>query len=52
MSRGQKFEGQLDFSRVDPLIAAFENTQIICKGHPLIFLTPGWHSRLGQKQAL
>ena len=40
MSGVQKLEGQLDYSRVDSIIKTLENTQIITKGHPLIFLTP------------
>jgi endo-1,4-beta-xylanase len=40
MSGTMKIKGQPDYSRVDSLLNAIQNTQIICKGHPLIFLTP------------
>lgn len=40
MTGTQKVKGQLDFSRLEPLLEAFANTQIITKGHPLIFLVP------------
>lgn len=40
MSGTQKVKGQLDYSRVDPLLEAFAHTNIITKGHPLIFLLP------------
>jgi len=36
----QRTEGQFNYSRVNSIIDAMENTQIITKGHPLIFLVP------------
>jgi len=36
----EKVQGQPDYSRVDTILKALQNTQIIPKGHPLIFLTP------------
>lgn len=36
----QKIYGDLNYSRVDPLLEALQNTKIISKGHPLIFLVP------------
>lgn len=36
----EKVRGQADYSRVDSLLKALQNTRIIPKGHPLIFLTP------------
>lgn len=40
MSGIEKEKGKPDYSRVDALLNAFQNTRIICKGHPLIFLLP------------
>ena len=37
----EKVKGQPDYSRVDVQLKALQNTNIIYKGHPLIFLTPG-----------
>ncbi len=40
MSGIERVQGQPDYSRVDTLIKALQNTNIVCKGHPLIFLVP------------
>jgi GH35 family endo-1,4-beta-xylanase len=40
MGSVEKAQGQPDYSRVDRILEALQNTQIIPKGHPLIFLTP------------
>ncbi len=40
MSSTQRQEGQFNYSRVEPVIEALQKTQIVPKGHPLIFLTP------------
>jgi endo-1,4-beta-xylanase len=45
MSGIERTEGQPNYSRVDSIVKAMQNTQIICKGHPLIFYndsTPVW----------
>jgi endo-1,4-beta-xylanase len=45
MSSVERTEGQPNYSRVDSILKAMQNTQIICKGHPLIFYndsTPVW----------
>ena len=45
MSGIERTEGQPNYSRVDSILKAMQNTEIICKGHPLIFYntsTPAW----------
>jgi endo-1,4-beta-xylanase len=36
----EKVQGQCDYSQVDTILEALQNTNIIKKGHPLIFLVP------------
>ncbi len=36
----QRTKGQFNYSRVDSILDTLQKTQIITKGHPLIFLTP------------
>jgi endo-1,4-beta-xylanase len=39
-SSTERVQGKPDYSRIDQSLAALQNTQIISKGHPLIFYTP------------